>query len=71
MKLTVGLEGAARFEDGLPLHGVDGSADFFTLGQEDVVLEIEDARGAVGALEIGPEGEKIPAFAVEWVVPWN
>jgi hypothetical protein len=43
MKFLECFESAAGFEYGLPLDGVDGSADLFALGKQDMVLEIDDA----------------------------
>src|ERR1700730_16962408 len=47
--LPIRFEGAARFQNGHPLEGVDVAADLFAARQQDVVLDIQNAGRSIGA----------------------
>ena len=64
VNFPIGLECAARFQHRLPLHRVHIAAHFFPLGQQDVILQVENARGAVGAFQIFAELKEVPALAM-------
>src|SRR5947208_12414862 len=46
--LAVSLKGAARFQDRHPLDGIDVAADLFSRRQEEMIFDVENARGVVG-----------------------
>ena len=64
MNLAVSLERAARFKNGNPLQRIHFPANFFTAGEEDVVLEIDYARSRICALEILSKLQEVPTVAV-------
>ena len=49
MKATVGFKRACRSQDGLPLGGVDGTAHIGNTGQKDMIFDVENTGGLVGA----------------------
>ena len=46
------------------MHNVNGSADMLAVRKEDVILKIENPRGAVGSLDELPHLEKVPSLTV-------
>src|SRR5438034_10324636 len=57
--LTVSLEGAARLQDRHPLDSIDVTADFFSRRQKEMVFDVENTRGVVGAFEKPPNPNEI------------
>src|SRR5207237_10669336 len=64
VNFTVSLKGAARFQDRHPLNGIDVAADFFPRRQKEMIFDVENARGVVGAFEKSSNANEIPAFAM-------
>src|SRR5438270_12753965 len=64
INLAVSLKRTARFQDRHPLDGVDVAADFFSRRQEEMIFDVEDARGVVGPFEKSSDANEIPTFAV-------
>ena len=60
----VHLEGTHRAQQGRPLHVVEGRAHILNLWQQDEVLDVEDPRGLVGALDHAPQLTELPGLAV-------
>ncbi len=62
--LAIHLESRGGAEDGGPADVVERLADFLDGAEEDVVFDIEDAGGFVGAFEHAAELAEVPGFAV-------
>ena len=52
---AIAAVGRDRAQDRRPLRAVDLAADQLAVRQQDVVFDVEDARGVVGALQEGAE----------------
>ena len=63
--LAVRLEAGHRLQQRRPLVVVDGAADVGRRRQQDVVLGVEDARGVVGALEVGAEPDEVVGLVAQ------
>src|SRR5438270_4603216 len=61
---AVSLKRAARFQDRHPLDGIDVAADLFSRRQEEMIFDVENARGVVGPFEKSSDANEIPAFAM-------
>ena len=64
INLAVSLKRAARFQDRHPLDGIDVAADLFSRRQEEMIFDVENARGVVGPFEKSSDANEIPTFAM-------
>src|SRR4030095_9055338 len=64
VNLTVSLKGAARLQDRHPLDVIDVAADVFSRRQKEMIFNVENARGVIGAFEKSSNANEIPTFAV-------
>src|SRR5882762_11659939 len=62
--LAVSLKRAARFQDRHPLDGIDVAADLFSRRQEEMIFDVENARGVVRPFEQYSNANKIPTLDV-------
>src|ERR1700704_2275958 len=64
INLAVSLKRAARFQDRHPLDGIDVAADLFSRRQEEMIFDVENARGVIGPFEKSSDANEIPTFAM-------
>src|SRR6476620_2906316 len=64
INLAVSLKRAARFQDRHPLDGIDVAADLFSRREEEVIFDVENARGVVGSFQKSADANEIPTFAM-------
>jgi len=64
INLAVSLKRAARFQDRHPLDGIDVAADFFSRRQEEMIFDVENARGVVGPFDKSSDANEIPTLAM-------
>src|SRR5437762_10702208 len=64
INLAVSLKRAARFQDRHPLDGIDVATDFFSRRQKEMIFDVENARGVVGAFQKSSNANEIPTFAM-------
>src|ERR1044071_9975635 len=58
------LQRAAGTQDRHPLDRIDVAADALPCRQQDVILNVEESRGAIGPLQQFPDPDEVPAFAM-------
>ena len=64
MPLAIHFETADRFEHGRPLHIVVRRTHVAHRGEQDEVLDVQDARGLVGALQQRAQADELPRLVV-------
>ena len=61
---SIRFQCTARLQNGHPLDSVDVAADLFTAWQQDMILDIQDPGGSIGALEEYSQLNEFPTFVV-------
>ena len=64
VNLAESLKRAARLQDRHPLNRINVATDLFSRRQKEMIFDIENARGVVGAFEKSSDANEIPALAV-------
>ena len=65
IRLQIGFQRAARAQDRHPLRDVHMAANLLSARKQDVIFDVEDPRGGVGAFEVFAKLQKIPALAMD------